>query len=228
VERHGGLIGVHTQTSNMMGYNYDVRHDYDCEKFIEVISHHGIGEYPGNPYELGGANGLIMGRHLQDILERGFRYGTAGSTDSHYTYHRHHLSAPQHPNLTGYMGVLAAELSREAIFEALRNRRVFATSGPRFSIDFRVNGHMMGEEFTAQPGEDQVKIEARVESLSPIERVEVVKNARTIESWEGSGLTMTRSLSDRLEEGREFNYYYLRVTTEDDHFAWSSPVWVDW
>jgi|GEM_PF-5401427 len=227
VARFHGIIGVHTQTSNIMGFNYDVKHDYENEKMIEVISHHGIGEYPGNPYELGGANGLTKGCHLQDILEKGYRYGVVGSTDSHYPYDRIHLGTPHDVYLTGYMGVYVTEFTREGVFDALMNRRVFAVSGQRFLIDFRVNGHLMGEEFRIKPDQGLVWITATVESLSPIERVELIKNAKTIKTWQGAGTRMSVETVDRPDQTREWNYYYLRVTTQDNNFAWSSPVWLD-
>ena len=59
-----------------------------------------------------------------------------------------------------------------AIFDAIRKRRCYATTGEPIQIDFRVNGHFMGAEIEAASGP---VIEARVTGTSNLTAVEIVK-----------------------------------------------------
>ena len=56
-------------------------------------------------------------------------------------------------------GVWAPELTRAAVFDALRNRRVFATTNTRTLVRFRVAGEPMGSVLS---GYGRVPIEAHV------------------------------------------------------------------
>ena len=73
--------------------------------------------------------------------------------------------------------VKAHELSREAIFDALRNRRTYAVTGDRIEVDFSVNGAMMGSEL---PYSRNREIRASVRGWDVVDRVEIVKNGRVI------------------------------------------------
>lgn len=67
-------------------------------------------------------------------LTNGWHVGASLSSDTH------------NPNWgrSRYMGVVAPSLTREAILEALRARRTFATDGRRFAVVMRANGYWMG------------------------------------------------------------------------------------
>ena len=90
----------------------------------------------------------------------------------------------------GLSAFLAPELSRRAIFDALRSRSVYATTQPdRILVDFRVDGQRVGE------GDSEVSIpetdaarEVTVEAAgtAPIERVELVKNNEVWREYEGT------------------------------------------
>ena len=49
-------------------------------------------------------------------------------------------------------GAYATELTRPAIFEAIRKRRSYATTGEPIQVEFRVNGHLMGSEIDSLDG----------------------------------------------------------------------------
>ena len=42
------------------------------------------------------------------------------------------------------------EFTREAVFDAIRARRCYATTGKRIIVDFRIDDHWMGEEFKSR------------------------------------------------------------------------------
>ena len=127
----------------------------------------------------------------------------------------------------GIAAVLADELSREAVFNAICARRCYACEGARILLDFRVNGQMMGSELR-DSGEPQRKLFFRVNAPGSIATITVVKNARDhlVYDVAGSADQSSAFVTD-LDAERETDYYYLRVALSDGRRAWSSPIWVE-
>ena len=119
------------------------------------------------------------------------------------------------------LAVLAERLDREALWEAFRARRTYASTGARALLSFRANGAVMGSEIEAQRG---VTIEWQVEGTAPIDRVELIRDQFGLMKWDGCGTSHAGSLVDRPPDGD--HYYYLRVEQQDGELLWSSPVWV--
>jgi hypothetical protein len=117
--------------------------DYFNEKlspFAEVYSLHGSSEEPTGirPLLTGGSwmGPGESGGSIQEGLARGYKFGIMASSDSH----AHHPGAYD----LGLIGTYAKNLTREALWEAFRTRRVFGVTGDRISLDFSVNGYPMG------------------------------------------------------------------------------------
>jgi hypothetical protein len=77
----------------------------------------------------------------------------------------------------GLAAVWAKELTREAIFEAIRNRRTYAVSGDRIRLDFRLNGQRMGREL---PYTRRRELAVEVTGWDQVDRVEILKNNRVL------------------------------------------------
>ena len=77
----------------------------------------------------------------------------------------------------GLGAVLASELSRDAVFDALKGRRTYATTGDRIILDVTVNGTAMG-----QRGEyaESRAVEGRVIGTAPVESVTLLRNGERI------------------------------------------------
>ena len=124
------------------------------------------------------------------------------------------------------MAVLAKELTREAIFEAIKNRRCYATSGARIEINFRINNAVMGEEINIKKDEDR-NITLKVEGDAPLEKVTIIKNGEAYfkNHIDGESRSFNFSVKDMSVE-RKTDYYYIRVKQIDGRRGWSSPIWV--
>ena len=107
-----------------------------------------------------------------EALERGYRIGFVGSGDSH------RLGTGEDFGITG---AYVENLSRAEIFEAIRSKRVFASTGARILIDFQVNGAFMGEQIKAV---SPVKIEVSVVGDARLERLEIIKDHHVIHATE--------------------------------------------
>jgi hypothetical protein len=232
------------------------QHNPAYQAVAEIAQNRGAFETdtPGGATVIGG-----HGASLQDALAQGCRLGFAGGSDSHYG-RPGSASCPMggvdhHDHVTGGLtAVFAPALTREAIHAALQARRCYATTGARMLVEFLVDGHPMGTEFTRGPG--AVAVAARVTGTAPLARLEVVSGVETANVSGGRpfvagqpGATGHGQPGRRNQEpgtayaqpatGRsarltcelpvrdgETRYFYLRATQTDGHTAWSSPVWV--
>jgi hypothetical protein len=88
-------------------------------------------------------------------------------------------------------------------------------------IDFRINGHWMGETIQ-RPTERDLVIYYEIRTDVPIKSVTLVKNCRNY--------IRLRSSKDRIfdyKQETDCDSYYLRVELQDGRFGWTSPIWVE-
>ena len=139
--------------------------DPRLEPLIEMMSMHGT------------FNGFV-----RQYLSHGHRVGLIAASDDHLSHPGY--SAPNRDTLAqrgGLGAVMAPERSRDAVFDAMKQRRTYATTGDRIILDVEVNGVPMGQE--ADYAEVRT-VEGRVVGTAPIRSVELLKNDEVIWSEE--------------------------------------------
>ena len=229
--RHGALVVPHHPANASMGVDWSQGHHAEVERLVEIHSVWGNSERPaarGNPLPIRDAGGEKIGQHVVDALASGYHLGFIGGGDIHDGRPGDALSSLQYQSegfplerCQGLMGVWARELTRDAIFEALWNRRVYATTSKRTWLRFSIDGHPMGARITAN-GDLSARTEAA--SDSPIVRIDLVCNGDDVQvSTPGRREVAWRT---RVAAPPEQSWYYVRLTRQDGHLAWSSPIWV--
>lgn len=137
---------------------------------VEIMSFHGQSESSEGPYPYLHSMGP---RHQQSTAQYGWAqghlFGVIGSTDHHNAF----------PGSYGYgrLGVWATALNRDAIWEAVAQRRTYALTGDRMEVAFAVNGEPMG---SVLPAAEERWIEVAVNGGDAIDYVEVLHNNRII------------------------------------------------
>ncbi|MGD2272585.1 MAG: CehA/McbA family metallohydrolase [Desulfobacterales bacterium] len=126
--------------------------------------------------------------------------------------------------------VLATSLTREAIIDAYRNRRFYATEDKDLFLDLRCQGFPMGSRLSGGPREFEVT--ARDESGDTFSGVRLYRSGIPWQSVAVSGNLIQVTLTDPLPFGDA--YYYVIVTQADDNDdngrndeAISSPIWIE-
>lgn len=140
---------------------------------VEIVSMHGAAEADDAPYPYLHTMGPRDGRStMQHGLRTGKVFGVIGSSD-------HHAA---HPGSHGWgrAAVWAPELTREAIWDALVQRRTYALTGDRITLAFSLNGHPMGAELAPTP---ERQLDVAVEAGDAIDCVDVVHNGRVLHRW---------------------------------------------
>ena len=163
-------------------------HDARIERSVEVHSDWGTFEWL-----------------IQDALEQGYRIGILANSDGHKG--RHGASHPGASLFGAYGGLsclLAKDLSRAGLFDALRRRHHYATTGCRmvletralFDNDARLYGDdpnlgtapptssrqaMMGD--ILQSSDKTVEFSIEAHASAPIERLEIRNGLEVLETW---------------------------------------------
>jgi len=128
-------------------------------------------------------------------------------------------SMPYPFKYSGITGVWAEENTRESIFDAIKARRCYGFMGGRVTLDFRIDGHYMGEEIVC---EGDPAIYYKVEADAPVESVTIVKNCRDYIIMKKTAEQLFYDYRQELPE----DCYYVRVRLAGGRLAWSSPIWV--
>jgi hypothetical protein len=159
--------------------------------FVEIVSLHGCSESEAAPYPMLHDMGpRDAGSTAETGWALGHRFGIIGSSDHHSAYPGSHGD--------GRLGVFASALTREALWEALLARRVFAATGDRIDARFGINDAWIGSSIRA-PGARHIQL--RVRGCDTLERVELLKNGR-----------MLRRFFPEVAPAAENGPYRLRLT----------------
>ncbi len=153
------------------GKNWDLL-DEELSPFVEIYSQHGCSESDSGPIGLRANRHMgpeVSGGTVEEGLERGYRLGIICSTDDHSGF----------PGRYGWglMGCWAKNLTRESLWEAFEERRVYGVTGDRIRLEFSVEGSPMGSVVEKS---GPVEIEVRAVGSDAIDRIELLRNNRLI------------------------------------------------
>jgi hypothetical protein len=149
-------------------------------------------------------------RDAHEALKAGNLLGFIASSD--------HMSTAM-----SYACVWTPHRSREAIFQAFKDRRTFGAMDT-LRLMVRAGEHWMGESFQARR---LPPLDIEVEGTAALTTIDIVVNGevQAVIPQSANRATLTHALPDLIGPGR--HYIYVRVNQQDGSRAWSSPIWVD-
>ncbi len=201
-----------------------------------TLSQHPAFKLSGHPVEVGleltsGWSNYIASKPalFYDSLNSGTKLGFTANGDTHR----------RAPGLSGAVtGIYAEELTADAILDALRNRRCFATMGARMFVDTRANEAIMGQQVNANDG--CVTLSVQAIGTRPIVDAVLIRNGKEIHREPGNGTKdFTASFTDEgLSPGTHWYYWRIRQSRDapvlpgnlmaaHGHLAWSTPHYVN-
>lgn len=119
--------------------------------------------------------------------------------------------------------VLAKSLTEEALYAAMKDRRVYATQDSDLAIYYELNGTVMGS-ILPKSEEAEITVFLSDPTDEAIGSVEVVTDGGAVLVSEYVE-TPSQVLELPASGGR--SYYYLRITQPDGDVAVTAPVWMD-
>ncbi len=209
----GGLVRAKGKWGNPpKDWNY---YDEILEPVAEIFQSRGSYEYYGCPRQA--EDGAPFSRfYLQDAWKRGIVIGVTAS--------------PDHGGGYGKTGVWAEELTRKSIFEAVRSRHTYGTSGKKMALLFRAGEAMMGDKVDTP--QSSISFEVEASSDTQIKEVVIFRNNEiefnskaNLKNLSLRWVDENPNKEDGIAQRLDYNWYYVRIQTEDDEIAWSSPIW---
>jgi hypothetical protein len=214
LRKSGGLAIPHTSATDTMGTDWR-DNDPKLDPVLEI--------YQGarQNYETKNAPRGIQDGEEQKALggfqeaglvwnawKKGYRIGVIASSD-HYSTH------------ISYALVYTPSTSREAIFNAIRQRHTYGATD-NIVLEFWLGQHFMGDDFAASTPQ---RIHVKVEGTGEIAAIHLIRDAQYIYKWSPNSRDADFQFSDPAA-GKGQHWYYVRVEQKNGELAWSSPIWV--
>lgn len=199
VHRFGGVVSGHFHTL-----------DYRRESLAEIWQ-----KQSGSEHEE---------ERVFRLLNRGLRLGVIAGSDTHDSAPGNPEPEPGCPQPAGLMAVLADEVTPSALWQAVRQRHVYATTGARIALRFASGAHLMG---SVLPRDAMRAFQVHVRGTVVLDSVELIANGETVAELAPSGRDCQGDVSVVSAADRAPEWYLLRVKQSDGHRAWSSPIWFD-
>lgn len=230
------------------GYHFNFKNfNPEFERVVEIYNAWGSSECTskeGNQTPITGGKKAVQETAegaVGEALKQNLRFGfVAGGLDDRGIY-ADFFDSDQEQYYPGFTAILAKELSRTSLVEALYQRSCYATTGERIIVGFFLAGEPMGSELSTLQKHGLLynrHLSGYVAGTTPIAKVEIVRNGDVIATFssETYHLDFTHDDSDDFakiaidakDKNPPFIYYYLRVYQDNGHMAWSSPIWVDY
>lgn len=148
--------------------------DFTLSPLVEIFSEHGSSwEADGVPAMLSHSmGGITASQTVLRQLAAGCHFGFTAGTDTHFGYPGSYGE--------GITGIFAPAVTREAVFDALRNRRTIAATGDRIELRVDSSGALPGDVLPAGAHRD---FAVQVDPLGPLDYVEVIKNGHRDYLW---------------------------------------------
>lgn len=219
IEPFEAMTIAHHVGGGPIATDWNVEPSPSKEWLVEICSIHGSSERYGGKAAI---YNPIEGAFVRDALMRGYRLGIIASGDTH---DGHPGQRSVGAMVNGLVAVYSRELTREAVWGALRRRQVYGTSGPKIILNFRVGDSPMGSEIEWDAAKGPLPIALRAVACDEIATIEVIRNGKTVFAQEGEGVFAQLLIEDHDPPPGE-SWYYARILQKDGNMAWSSPVWV--
>jgi len=152
--------------------------------------------------------------YYDEALLRGWRIGAAGGGDNHFS---------TWGTMNDYrLAVVAEACTRKAVMDALEHRRFYSTLDKNLRLSFRVDGREMGSTVSGESHTLTVKAsDDDGESFTNLVIYNMRHDTVVADSLETTNIDTSYFLTSEMPD-----YFYLKVTQQDEDEAISSPVWV--
>lgn len=213
----------HHSANGIMGVDWNQGWNAKYEKAVEIHSVWGNSERHmdnGNIMAIQHCGGEIRGRHIVDALRRGYRLGFVGGGDIHDGRPGdalHNESYPPGPAKfwpAGYTAAFAPFLTRDAVFDAIKNRKTYATTQSRIYLDVTCRGAKKNRH-----------LDIMAASEEGIREAAIVLNGDDAQTFQPDSEKRIISRNDLPVLMGPDDFCYVRITTGKNNMAWSSPFW---
>lgn len=189
---------------------YDFAHyDSEIDQLITTIE---VGNGDG---AIGSSGYFPSYEYYTRALDKGWHVAPTNNQDNHKGYWG--------DANTGRTVVLADSLTRDNIYDAIRNMRMYATEDNDLEIQYTLNNNVMGTIYEEAPDEVNINVKLKDATDKADAKVEVIVNGGLSIASKTVAVSEAE-VSFNLKP--EYSYYYIRVTQGDGDIAVTAPVWI--
>ncbi len=235
----------HINTYNTQGFETRSKKDVDLKKYYEILktqpqsisqlNHPGktFGDFADfgfyskeadnvvNLIEVGNGEGPVRGsgyfpsyEYYTRALDKGWHLAPTNNQDNH-------KGKWVNAN-TARTVIVAEDLTRDSLYEAMRQKRVYATENENMKMNYSVNGKPMGS-FLDNPTSLNFNITASDPDAGDIiKKVSIIANGGTVVA---SKEFDSNSISWELTLEPQYSYYYVKVEQKNKDISVTAPVW---
>lgn len=120
--------------------------------------------------------------------------------------------------------VLAKKLTRDDLYDAMRNRRVYATEDENLEIRYTLDGKIMGSTVKTSADNVRIRVKLKESGGETIGKVSVITHGGEVVTSQTLAV-QSHTLDLALPSDRP--YYYIRVDQFDKDIAVTAPVWIE-
>ncbi len=164
----------------------------------------------------------------QQALANGWHIGALANQDNHQGKWGDQQNSNSGNDI--YLtGILAESLTKDAVMEALANRRFYACEinpvTDRVTLSFKADGRVMGEIYGSSDRAIDIAITASAVN-SNLSTYNLYRNGSIIKTGAIGSLNWNFAYSDTVPSSGDY-YYFVRLQQTDLDKTWSSPIWVN-
>lgn len=207
--------------------------DHPNQPLVEMYSWHGGSEHydSGLPARFSKDNQHPKGSgvFVQEALKEGYKFGFTSDSDNHVGKPGSNSNGgtwDSYYSRMGITGVYTKEYSRDAIWDALNNRRTYGTTGARILGYFRVNGKFVGSEFNTSR---VPMLDVKLYGTDEFSEIFVYRNGEDLVYYDQPFLKNVQfKWTDPNVTAGESYSYYVKGIQEDGERVWISPIWLNY
>jgi len=137
-------------------------------------------------------------------LDNGWKISPTSNQDNHVYYMNSHRTV-----------IVAPELTRQSLFEAMSARRSYSTDDPDMRIIFKAGEDWMGS--TVFTEDDSIVLTIMVKDNEPVSKIEIITNKGTVAAEKEFKKGETSALWQVTVPAETGTYYFAKITEEDSN-----------
>ncbi len=151
------------------------------------------------------------------LLERGYHVAPSSNQDNHCANW-----GASFTNRTAVLIPIGTAFNQSSLNDALRARRVFATTDKTSQIVLSAGAHIMGERIT-NTGPITLNVFYSTSGTSSVARAEIFEG---VPGRNGTVTQLVQAATTTLTPTVGEHFYYAKVTQADGKLLWSAPLWI--
>lgn len=125
--------------------------------------------------------------------------------------------------------ILSKELTREAIFDAIREHRVYAAEDSNVEVNYTLNGYVMGSEIDDQVGAVDINVTITdADANDIVQEISVISNGGKAVAYKAiKSNSSILNYQVTLDSPQKSTYYFIKIKQKDGNLIFTAPIWIN-